>query len=77
MASTVTGEMFTQEQYESMSEERRTELDLVQVTPTQEKKLKPMSLEERKVWLREHQSKKPSRRTLNKKERQNRKKARK
>lgn len=76
MASTSTGEMFTQEQYEAMTVERRQELGLVQVSPTEQAKLQPMSLEQRKEWLKVNKSKKPSKRILNKRERQNRKKAR-
>lgn len=76
MASTLTGEMFTQEQYDAMSADRRAELGLVQVTPTEQTKLAPMNLEERKVWLKQNKSKKPSRRQLNKRERQNKKAAR-
>lgn len=76
MASTSTGEMFTQEQYEAMSADKRAELGLVQVSPQEQEKLQLMTLEERKAWLKEHKSKKPGRRQLNKRERQNKKAAR-
>jgi len=76
MASTSTGEMFTQEQYEAMSAMEREHLGLVPVTEAEQAKLQPMSLEERKAWLKANKSKKPSRRSLNKRERQNKRKAR-
>lgn len=76
MASTSTGEMFTQEQYDAMTSDRRAELGLVQVTPQEQAKIAPMSLEQRKAWLKENKSKKHSRRVINKRERQNKKKSR-
>lgn len=76
MASTSTGEMFTQEQYEAMSEQQRQELDIVRITPEEQQKLAPMSLKDRKAWLKANKSNKPSKRQLNKRERQNRRKAR-
>lgn len=76
MASTSTGEMFTQEQYNEMSEQQRTDLDIVRVNPQESNLLQSMSLEDRKTWLKEHKSNKPSRRQLNKRQRQNRKVAR-
>lgn len=76
MASSVTGEMFTQREYDEMSLQHRAELDIVRITPEESKTIEPMSLEERKAWLKEHKSKKPSKRVVNKRERQNRRKAR-
>lgn len=76
MASTTTGEMFTQEQFDAMSVEERARLGLVRISPQEEKTLAPMSLDERKAWLNQNKSKKPSRRQLNKRERQNKKAAR-
>lgn len=74
MASTNTGEMFTQEQYEAMTPERRTELDIVRLTPSESAKLVPMTDEERKQYLKARKAK--STRVVNKRERQNRRKAR-
>jgi hypothetical protein len=76
MASTTTGQMYSQEQFDAMSVSKRASLGLVQITPTDQAILEPMSLDERKAWLKEHKSKKPSRRSLNKRERQNKKLAR-
>lgn len=76
MASTTTGEMFTQQQYEEMTVDERARLGLVQVSATEQEKLAPMSLEQRKAWLKLHKSNKPSRRQLNKRQRQNKKAAR-
>jgi hypothetical protein len=76
MASTSTGEMYTQEQFDAMSVQERADLGMVRIDPSEQKLLQPMTLEERKAWLAENKSKKPSRRVQNKKERQNRKLAR-
>ena len=76
MASTETGEMFTQQQYEEMSVAERARLGLVQINPAEQQKLAPMTLEERKQWLKQNKSKKPSRKVLNKRERQNKRRAR-
>lgn len=76
MASTETGEMFTQQQYEEMSVAERARLGLVQINPAEQQKLAPMTLEERKQWLKQNKSKKPSRKVLNKRERQNKRLAR-
>lgn len=76
MASTSTGEMFTQEQYEAMSVLQREELGIVPITPAEQAKLQPVSLDERKTWLKANKGKKLNRRQLNKRERQNKRKAR-
>lgn len=76
MASITTGEMYTQKQFDAMSVTERASLDLVQVAPQEEATLESMTLEQRKDWLKTHKSKKPSRRVLNKRERQNKKRAR-
>lgn len=76
MASTSTGEMFTQDEVDAMSEARKQELDIVRIDPSESSMLQSMSVEERKVWLKAHKSKKPSHRQVNKSERQNRRKAR-
>lgn len=71
MASTTTGEMYTQEQFNDMTVQERAALGLVRITPKQEATLAPMTPEQRKVWLKENKSKKPTRRQLNKRQRQN------
>lgn len=76
MASTTTGEMFTQEQYEAMSAEDRVYHGLVRINQQEQDILQPMTQEQRKEWLKIHKSKKPSRRQINKRERQNKRKAR-
>lgn len=76
MASTTTGEMFTQEQYDAMNDQQRKDLGIVPITPFESNKLQSMTVEERKVWLKENKSNKPTRRILNKRERQNKKAAR-
>lgn len=76
MASTTTGEMFTDEQFKAMIVEERARLGLVRINQTEQQKLQPMSLDERKEWLKDNKSKKPTRRQLNKRERQNKKYAR-
>lgn len=72
MASTETGEMFTQEQFDAMTVQERASLGLVRITPQEQAKLEPMPLEERKQWLKKNKNK-PTRRQLNKRERLNRK----
>lgn len=74
MASTTTGEMFTQEQYEGLTPERRDELDIVKLTPSESARLAPMSKEQRKDYLKSRKAK--SKQALNKRERQNKRKAR-
>lgn len=74
MASISTGEMYTQEEYEAMTPFARKELDLVKLTPAESAELAPMTKEERKVYLKAKKAK--SKRTVNKRERQNRRKAR-
>lgn len=74
MASTTTGEMFTQEEVDAMTTARRQELDLVRLEPDESVRLAPMSNEERKQYLRTRKSK--VRRSANKRQRQNRKVAR-
>lgn len=74
MASLETGEMYTQAEFEAMTPFAREKLDLVKLTPTESATLKPMSNEERKVYLKAHKTK--SKRVVNKRKRQNRKKAR-
>lgn len=75
MASTTTGEMFTQEQYDAMSEERRAELGLVKVTRREAEKLAPLNAQDRKRYLEARKNKK--RKLANKRERLNRRKGRK
>jgi len=67
-----TGEMFTQEQYDAMTQAQRDDLQLVPLTPTESKSLASLSNEQRKQYL----NKTKSRRAVNKRERQNKRKAR-
>ena len=76
MASTETGELYTQEQFDAMSVQQRADLGMVRINPKEQATLQPMTVEERKAWLKANKSKKPSRRSLNKRERQNKRKAR-
>ena len=52
MASIETGEMFTQEQFEAMSIEKRAELKIVGVTPEEQQLLGGMNRKQRRDWLR-------------------------
>ena len=72
MGSMSTGEMFTQEQYDAMTQAQRDDLQLVPLTPTESKSLASLSNEQRKQYL----NKTKSRRAVNKRERQNKRKAR-
>jgi hypothetical protein len=63
MASTETGELFTEEQYRVMSEEKRTELKIVGLTPEESAMLSCMNRKQRRDWLRKN--KKFSRRQRN------------
>lgn len=76
MASTTTGEMFTQEQFDAMSVSKRASLGLVPITRKDQDTLAPLSPEDRKQWLKVHKRKTVTRRALNKRERQNKKQAR-
>lgn len=71
MASTETGELYTQEQFDAMSLQERSDLGMVRINPKEEAILSPMSHDERKAWLNQNKSKKPTRKQLNKRERQN------
>jgi len=72
MASTETGELYTQEQFDAMTVQQRADLGMVRITPKEQTILEPQTPEQRKAWLKENKSKKPSRRQLNKRQRQNR-----
>jgi hypothetical protein len=72
MGSMSTGEMYSQEQYDAMTERQRDELQLVPLTPAENAVLAPMTNEQRKTYLVKHKS----RRVVNKRERQNKRKAR-
>ena len=76
MASTATGEMFTQEQVDAMTPERRAELDLVRLTHAESATLAPMTPEQRKAELKRIKNCKNAKRLANERERQNRRKAR-
>jgi len=52
MASTETGEMFTQEQYEALTPQKREELKIVGVTPQESEMLSGMNRKDRRAWLR-------------------------
>lgn len=63
MASTETGELFTQKQYDEMPITKRQELGIVGITPEEAKMLSGMNRKDRRNWLREN--KKFSRRNRN------------
>ncbi len=52
MASTSTGEMFTQEQYEALSPRKRDELKIVNLTPQESEMLAGMNRKDRRAWLK-------------------------
>ena len=54
MASTETGEMFTQEQYDAMPEQKRVELKVTQLTPQEAQMLEGMNRQQRRVWLKQN-----------------------
>lgn len=57
MASTVTGDMYTQEQYEKMSEIEREALGIVPLATTTQALLEPMNKAERVDFLKKHHKK--------------------
>jgi hypothetical protein len=71
-----TGELYSQEEFNAMTENERERIGMVPITPAQSALLEPMSKEDRMKWLKKNKSKKPTRKQLNKRERQNRKKGR-
>jgi hypothetical protein len=70
MASVSTGEMFTNEEVEAMTPQRRQELDLVRVTPSEQAHLETLKSAERREWLKKN---KTLLKITRKRERQNRK----
>ncbi len=52
MASSETGEMFTQEQYEVMTPQKREKLKLVNITPQESAMLEGMNRKDRRAWLK-------------------------
>lgn len=76
MAGVNTGELYTQDQVDAMTEDERARVGLMPVTPAESEKLSGMTIEERKKFLK-RKAKKPSRKQLNKRERVNRKAGRK
>jgi hypothetical protein len=52
MASTETGELFTDEQYKAMSVEKRAELKIVGITSEESQMLSGMNRKQRRDWLR-------------------------
>lgn len=54
MASTETGEMFTDKQFAEMTEEKRQDLGLVRLTPQEEQLLRGMNRKQRREWLRKN-----------------------
>lgn len=52
MASTETGQMFTQEEYDKLPEIAKT--NLVELTPSESEMLAKMPRKERRQWLRTH-----------------------
>lgn len=52
MASTSTGEMFTQEQYEALTPQKREELKIVGVTEQESQMLQGMNRKDRRAWLK-------------------------
>ena len=52
MASTETGEMFTQEQYEALTPQKREELKIVGITPQESEMLSGMNRKDRRAWLK-------------------------
>lgn len=54
MASTETGELFTDEQYKNMSVKQRSELKIVGITSEESTILSKMSRFERRKWMREN-----------------------
>lgn len=72
-----TGELYSQEDVDRMSQFEKDRAGIVPITPSEAQVLSPMSTEQRKQWFRDNKSKKPTRKQLNKRERQNRKAGRK
>jgi hypothetical protein len=61
MASSVTGEMFTQEQYEALTPQRREELKVVGLSEQESQELQGMNRKDRRVWLKANKKfKKPT-----------------
>ena len=54
MASTETGEMFTDQQFAEMTEQKRQDLGLVPLTPDEEQMLRSMNRKQRREWLRKN-----------------------
>ena len=54
MASTTTGEMYTDEQVRKMSAEQKEVLKIVGLTPEEEKLLSGMNRKNRRAWLKIH-----------------------
>lgn len=71
-----TGELYSQDDVDRMSQFERDRAGIVPITPEEANTLQPMNVEQRKAWLRANKSKKPTRKQLNKRERQNKKAAR-
>ena len=57
MASTETGELYTQEQFDAMSVKQRADLGMVRITPEEQAILDPMKTAERKDWLNKNKTK--------------------
>ncbi len=68
-----TGELYTQDQVDRMTESEKRDFGVVPITPAESSKLQTMTKEERKKWFKKNKSKKPTRKQLNKRERQNKK----
>lgn len=61
MASTSTGEMFTQEQYEALTPEKREELKIVGLSEEESQLLQKMNRKDRRAWLKANKKfKRPS-----------------
>lgn len=71
-----TGELYSQDEVDRMSQFEKDRAGIVPISPEEANTLQPMNVEQRKSWLRENKSKKPTRKQLNKRERQNKKAAR-
>ena len=52
MASTSTGEMFTQEQYEALTPQKREELKIVGLSEQESQMLQGMNRKDRRAWLK-------------------------
>lgn len=64
MASTETGELFTQEQYEAMSEAQKQDLGIVGITPQESEMLSKMNRKNRRAWLRANKKLRPTKERL-------------